>query len=228
MTRHKSFKTRVRTRMDKTGESYTTARRRLVDAAAPETRPTAGDTAPGAVKAQGRSEAVRERTGRDWDEWFALLDTWGAAERTHTEVARWLVQTHEVDGWWAQNVTVAYEQARGLRVPGQRGDGTFSISAGKTVAVPVERLYEAFADAALREKWLPDAGIRVRTATAPKSFRADWAGGPTRIAVGFVAKGEGKAQVGVAHERLADAEAAAEMKTYWRDRLAALKVLLER
>ena len=228
MTRHKSFKTRVRTRMDKTGESYTTARRRLVDAPGPETPATPDDTAPSAVKAQGRSEAVRERTGRDWDEWFALLDTWGAAERTHTEVARWLVQTHEVDGWWAQNVTVAYEQARGLRVPGQRADGSFSITASKTVAVPVERLYEAFADATLRAKWLPGAEIHVRTAAVPKSLRGGWAGGPTRIAVGFVAKGAGKAQVGVAHERLVDAEAAAEMKIYWRDRLAALKVLLER
>ncbi|MEE3921840.1 hypothetical protein V2I01_36860 [Micromonospora sp. BRA006-A] len=63
---------------------------------------------------------LRERTGQDWAGWFDRLDAWGAVDRTHTEIARWLVDTHGMPGWWAQTVTVGYEQARGLRAPGQR------------------------------------------------------------------------------------------------------------
>lgn len=39
-----------------------------------------------------------------------------------------------MDGWWAQGVTVGYEQAIGRRLPGQAADGTFSVSATKTLS----------------------------------------------------------------------------------------------
>ncbi|MEU1688457.1 hypothetical protein [Micromonospora sp. NPDC005707] len=227
MTSQRSFKSRVRARMARTGESYTTARRQLL------TRATAAPApAPTVDAGRGQQDRIsaallRERTGRDWDEWFVRLDAWGAAGRTHTEIARWLVTEHEVPGWWAQTVTVGYEQARGLRAPGQRRGGGFEATGSRTVAVPVTVLYEAFADEAVRRRWLPDVAVRVRTATAPKSFRADWAGGPSRIVAGFTPVSESKARVAVQHEKLTGAEEAGRLKAYWRDRLAALKQLLE-
>ena len=45
--------------------------------------------------------------------------------------------------------------------------------------------------------------------------------------VGFQAKGDGKSTVAVSHERLPDGESAEQMKTYWRERLAVLKAVLE-
>ncbi|MFI6262676.1 DUF4287 domain-containing protein [Micromonospora sp. NPDC051006] len=243
MTSQKSLKTRVRARMEKTGESYTTARRQLLArtrATTPED--TAGvpaaASAPATVQSPPPAAAavqtdriadalLRERTGRGWDEWFDLLDAWHGTDRTHTEIARWLVTEHEVPGWWAQTVTVGYEQSRGLRAPGQRRGGGFTAGGSRTVAVPVHRLFAAFADDALRVRWLPDVEVRVRTATASKTFRADWDGGPTRIVVGFTAVGETRSRVAVQHEKLTGAEQAAELKAYWRDRLATLKHLLE-
>ena len=52
-------------------------------------------------------------------------------------------------------------------------------------------------------------------------------GAATRVNVGFEPKGDARGQVAVAHERLPDAEAAEEMKQHWRERLSALKALLE-
>ncbi|MFF4879818.1 MULTISPECIES: hypothetical protein [unclassified Micromonospora] len=232
MTNQRSFKTRVRARMEKTGESYTTARRHLINRTAAPTVAPAPDVSPSPAPAAAQTERIADdlihaRTGRGWAEWFALLDAAGATERTHTEIARQLVVEHEVPGWWAQSITVGYEQERGLRAPGQQRGGGFSASASRTVAVPVLRLFGAFADETARARWLPDVEVRLRTATAPRSFRADWAGGPTRIVVGFEAVGESKARVSVSHEKLTGAEQAAELKVYWRERLAALKVLLE-
>ena len=110
---------------------------------------------------------------------------------------------------------------------GEHADG-FAITASKTVAVPVERLYEAFVNGSRRKRWLPDGKLRVRTSSKPKSARFDWGDGTTRVNVGFTAKGGGKSAVALEHSRLADEKEAERMKAYWRDRVVALKKLLER
>ena len=217
MTRQKSFKRLVRSRMERTGESYTAARAVLLAAEEPK-------AAEGPALTMS-DEAIRRRTGRGWEEWFDLLDDWGAAERRHKEIAAWL-REHGTDGWDAQSVTVSYERARGMRAVGERTDG-FSITASKTVAVPVDRLYDAFVERSQRRRWLPKDELRERTATKPKSARFDWADGETRVVVGFIAKGDAKSTVALEHERLPDAEEAERMKAFWRERVAALKEVLE-
>ena len=219
MTRQRSFKRLVRARMEKTGESYTAARTSLLDA----NEPKATAEAPLVVS----DEVIRRRTDRGWEEWFDLLDDWGATERAHKETVRWLSDQHDVDGWSAQTITVSYERARGMRAVGQHADG-FAITAQKTVAVPVEQLYDAFVDEARREDWLPEGRLRERTASKPKSARFDWGDGETRVIVGFEARGETKSTVALAHERLADAEEAERMKAFWRERVSTLKEVLER
>jgi hypothetical protein len=83
-------------------------------------------------------DALRDATGRGAAEWFAILDAAGATGWTHAAIARHLVDAHAVPGWWAQGLTVQYEQARGMRVPGQRADGTFAVSASATVDGPLD------------------------------------------------------------------------------------------
>ena len=73
---------------------------------------------------------------------------------------------------------MSYERARGLRVVGQRTDG-FSVTASKTVAVPVEQLYAAVVDPGRRARWLPGGDLRERTHIEPRSARFDWGDGPT-------------------------------------------------
>jgi hypothetical protein len=95
------------------------------------------------------------------------------------------------------------------------------------VAVPVDRLYEAFADPALRERWLPGATVELRTARPAKSIRANWDDGSTRLVIAFTARGEAKSQVALTHERVPDAGTADKLKAFWRERMAALRKLLE-
>jgi len=168
MTRQRSFKRLVRGRMEKTGESYAAARASLLAAE----RPKAGEQPPLATSDQ----AIRDRTGRGWEEWFDLLDEWGATERSHRQIARWVAEQQGVEplAWNVQAVAGSYELARGLRAVGEKPEG-FAITASKTVAVPVERLYDAFVDESLRERWLPGGKLGERTATKPKSARFDWA-----------------------------------------------------
>jgi uncharacterized protein YndB with AHSA1/START domain len=93
--------------------------------------------------------------------------------------------------------------------------------------VPVERLFDAFVDDSLRGRWLPEDGLRERTATKPKSARFDWADGETRVNVNFLKKGDRDSTVAIEHVRLADAGEAERMKAFWRERLTALKSQLE-
>lgn len=221
MTEQRSFKRIVRDRMEKTGESYTAARTRLL--AGP------GDGGPASVPEAVMPVAetrLRERTGRGWEDWFDLLDGWGAGERNHTEIALHLREKRDVEGWWSQAITVAYERARGRRAVGEHADG-FSVTAQKTVNVGVEQLFDVFMDEASRGQWLADGQLSLRTATRPKSARFDWGDGSTRVIVDFEDKGKAKSTVALAHERLRDAVEAERIKAMWRGALSTLKGELE-
>lgn len=190
-----------------------------------ETRKRATPTT--VTPARSSDESVRANTGRGYDKWFTMLDKWGAKKKKHGEIVRWLSERHAVPGWWAQNLTVAYEQGRGMRAPGQRADGTYSISASKTVDVPLETLFKAFHDEKVRRRWLGEFAFDVRTVRSGKSITGTWEDASTRLSVWFEAKGARKSQVALAHEKIGRAKQADELKTFWRDRMNHLKKFLE-
>ncbi|MGN8048989.1 hypothetical protein ACTJKO_04820 [Curtobacterium sp. 22159] len=93
----------------------------------------------GTVRSHTQSMAadrVSAATGKAPDDWYERIDAIDGRSIGHAAIAAWLVQ-QGVDPWWAQGVTIGYEQARGLRIPGQRSDGTFAVSASRQV--PGER-----------------------------------------------------------------------------------------
>ncbi|HVL23277.1 MAG TPA: hypothetical protein VM450_04285 [Thermomicrobiales bacterium] len=171
-------------------------------------------------------EAIQRGTGKTWDEWFTILDAWGAVDRPHPEIARHLVEEHGVDGWWAQGVTVGYERARGRRVVGQRTDGSFDASASKTFPVPVATLVAAWVEEERRERWLPGA-LRLRTSQELRSARFDDLEQGGIAALWFEDKGPGKSSVAVQISNLPTKDAAAERKAVWKARLADLAAYLK-
>lgn len=171
---------------------------------------------------------VRRGTGRERTEWFALLDAWGAAGRRYRETAGWLTAEHGLSDWWAQKLVVEYQQERGVRAPGIRPDGTFSVGVSRIVAAPVDEVRAAFVEPERRRAWLPDVVLRERTTVTGRSARFDWGhDGATRINVAFTATSGRKTQVAVEHVRLPDAATAEREKEAWRGRLATLIALLE-
>jgi len=241
MPRDKDLKRLVRARMRKTGEAYTAARAQIIrkprakavsQAAAPSApRPTpvpAPKSKDYAALAGVKDEALKEKTGCTWERWVHALDRHGAEQMSHRDIAALVSAKYKIDGWWSQTVTVGYERIKGLRARGQRRDGTYETSRSRTFNVPVTTLFAAWAEASVRRRWLNGAGVKVRTATAPKSMRLDWTD-RSIIAVGFTAKGTSKSSVAVAHTKLPDRETADRLKQYWSERLDALgEVLAER
>ena len=88
-------------------------------------------------------------------------------------------------------------------------------------------MFAAFDDPASRERWLPGVELAVRTTTPPRLARYDWEGGPSRLVLGIEALEDGRSRVGLSHERLADNAERDRLKPWWRERLTALKELLE-
>ncbi|SEB36189.1 hypothetical protein SAMN04489806_0143 [Paramicrobacterium humi] len=100
-----------------------------------DSRRTAGD------------DAVRAATGRGRDEWHAILDEAGARAWDHPTIAAYLVAEHGVGDWWAQGVTVGFEQHIGRRLPGQRADGSFEGSVSRGLGVGTADGLDALLDA---------------------------------------------------------------------------------
>jgi uncharacterized protein YndB with AHSA1/START domain len=114
---------------------------------------------------------------------------------------------------------------KGLRARGQRRDGSYEASKSRTFKVPVTMLFDAWADAGVRERWLGGAKVKVRTATAPKSMGLGLSDGAI-VAVGFMPKGKTKSSVAVQHTKLPDRATADRLKRYWAERLDALADVL--
>jgi hypothetical protein len=235
MPRNKDLKRLVRARMKKTGEAYTAARAHITRKAPAKTTARTRVSSPKASAASsidyaelaGISDAViKEKTGCTWDRWVFALDHYGAAEMSHRDIAALVKTKYKVPDWWTQTVTVGYERIKGLRAKGQRRDGSYEANKSRTYDVPVKTLFEAWADAGTRKRWLKEADVKVRTATAPKTMRLGWSDG-TIIAVGFTPKGKSKSSVALAHTKLRDSAAAKRLKEFWSERLGALGEVLD-
>lgn len=214
MPKQKDFKRIIRSRMEKTGESYTAARLQLVKKSKPDYAGLAG-----------MSDApLQKRTGRRWAEWVKVLDDVRAFEKPHREIAQY-VSSLGTPEWWSQAVTVGYERIRGLRDKGQRRGGGYEASKSRTFAVPLKKLYAAFASARTRRRWLP-AKVGVRSATVDKRMRLAWDDN-TSVEIMFMRKADRKSSVAVTHQKLPDKAAATKMKAFWGERFDALAELLQ-
>jgi hypothetical protein len=220
MTRNKDRKRIIRVRMKKTGESYTAARAHVIakNTTPAEPRPRAVDHA---ALAGMTDEAISAKTGRTWRGWTKVLDADEAASMQHREIAALVRRKYSVGDWWAQAVTVGYERIKGLRARGQRRSGAYEAGKSRTFNVPVQVLFDAWKNDAVRRRWLDGVNASVRTATTPKGLRLQWPDGGI-IAVWFTGKGPGKSTVALAHTKLPDKAAAERAKKYWTDRLNAL------
>ena len=221
MPKNKDLKRLVRRRMQKTQESYTAARARLLEKES-KSKPPPEDHA----RLAGMSDAaVEKKTGCTWAGWVRALDRVGAADMSHKDIAKHVGDKYPVTGWWAQTVTVGYERIRGLREIGQRRGGTYDANKSKTFPVPIAKLYRAFSEKRVRVRWLPDVDLKIRTSSREKSMRITWGDG-TSVDAHFTAKGPSKSQVAIQHRKLPSQAMLQSMKDYWGERLGALSELL--
>jgi uncharacterized protein YndB with AHSA1/START domain len=169
--------------------------------------------------------AVKAKTGRTWAQWCTLLDKERAGEMSHKELAVLLETKFSVGEWWCQMVTVGYERARGKRAVNQTTRG-FSASVSRTIAASAAKAHKAWTDAATRAQWLAGQRFTVRASTAGKSLRITWPD-ETNVDVTITARGKDKCVLAVQHDKLKSAAAVRGAKSFWSERLDALRDTLE-
>jgi uncharacterized protein YndB with AHSA1/START domain len=167
-------------------------------------------------------QAVEAKTGKDWKQWFSIIDKAGGQKMSHQEIVKLLTSKHNVGPWWCQMVTATYEQQTGLRGNHEKPNG-FEISVSRTLNAPVSLLYSSFANEDTRREWLDEDGLVMRTSARNKSMRLTWKDEKSILAINFYPKDKDKSQVVVQHSKLPNSAAAARMKTYWGKALDRLK-----
>lgn len=217
MTTQENFKKRIRTRMAKTGERYSAARRVLI---AQAEGPDAWVSQP-----EASEEAVRENTGHGWNEWVALIDAGPGRDAGHTAIATWVRDEHDVGSWWAQGVTVGYERITGIRLPGEMPDGTFTISRTRVLDLDASDFRAALLDDALRADLIPNLATTLRSKATAKSLRFDVEQrGETVGIVAFALDAvKERIRLTVTHEKLATPDDGELWKAHWAAWLAALQ-----
>ena len=178
------------------------------------------------------ADAIAAATGISWPDWAAWLDAHDAPSLEHAEIAS-LAHGRMTAGdrsdvanaaWWAQGVAVAYEQQIGRRLPGERQDGTFYVSASRTVPVDPATAMDA---------WVAQVGDRAvlaertpagppRTSSTPR--RAYWRigftdGSSLQLAVEQAPTGS---RLTATHEGLASPEEREAARVVWKATLAGL------
>lgn len=168
-------------------------------------------------------DGVDDATGRTWDEWRSVLDGWRAGSMTHQQIARRLQDEEAVAHWWAQTLTVAYEQHIGRRVPGQASDGTFQTSTSRTVAGDLDDVFARWLQVVADLDRRTDAEIARAPATSANETYRYWRVGfadGSRVELGAAQPRPGKVRVGLGHERLPDAGDVDRWRSFWRSLLA--------
>lgn len=168
-------------------------------------------------------EAVAAKTGKNWAQWFAILDREGAAGLEHKAIAKLLHEKHKVPSWWCQMVTVGYEQARGKRKVHERPDG-WEAGVSRTMPVAAGPIFQAWVDEKTRKKWLPGK-FEITTKNKNKSIRIKW-NERERVDVMIYAKGASRTQMTIAHRRLAQEKMVEKTKECWKAAVGRLETIL--
>jgi hypothetical protein len=160
--------------------------------------------------------SVLAATGESREYWRAALTEAGAADWTHSAIAAWLVDERAVDPWWAQNITVDFEQHSGRRRPGQRADGRFEVSVSRRLPTDQEEalaLVVASVSAALD---LPHASVN----SGGRYFSARWKlWDGTAVTASVSPSSGGKTTVALSHVGLPSEDALPTAKEFLRGAL---------
>lgn len=166
------------------------------------------------------TESIEKSTGKLWNVWVHELDAAGARELSHAELAKLVneqLEGMESSGWWAQGITVAYEQHIGKRIPGQLANGLFELAVSKSVAHSRDVFFPAVVQwFEGRQELNTNEPLKPRSTQTPKrsNWRCDFADG-SKFAATVEESGE-KSKLVLSHTAVPTKEEADAWKAYWK------------
>ncbi|GAA1484267.1 hypothetical protein [Brachybacterium fresconis] len=172
-------------------------------------------------RAHPRAAAIETATGASLQSWVERIDGADGRVLDHAAIARLLPERWDITEWWAQGVTVAYEQIIGRRVVGQSSAGDFAASASRTVVGDMDRVRDAW-DAFLTPRRREELGLQEPSLTATDTWRywrAAVADG-SRLSVSITVKdhrdGSARSTVGIEHKGIGTTAGRDAWKDTWK------------
>ena len=172
-----------------------------------------------------KDDAVKGATGKEWRQWFSILDKAGAKRMRHIDIARFVYEKylgktskHAPDvaksgGWWSQMVTVEYERARGMRDVNQTPQG-FMVAVHKTVEMSVAKLEKEW-DRISRSRAVASKKLE-RLPSKTKRNMLFYKTAVGRLVVSFDERSRGKSRIMVESLKLPSKRAVEENRAFWK------------
>lgn len=165
------------------------------------------------------TDKITVATGRSLPDWFAFLTAHQACHLSHQQIAALLKTQPGVSDWWAQQLTVKFEQHLGKRLPGQDCNGQFKLSVNKTLSGGLDEALTLWLAAVagiqsfnqVQFKALP----RVSQTEKWRYWRCELADG-SRLALHIQQKTTDKVALSLQHEQLTTAEALEHWRSFWK------------
>lgn len=169
-------------------------------------------------------KALETGSGIDWNTWLEFLEPHKKLD--HTEMAKVVlaeilrVGRSKSPEWWAQGVTIAFEQSIGRRKAGERSDGKFAVTVSATIDADMdkardwwERIVESSNDI---QQMLVDKSVRKSETDKWRYWRADCRDG-SKLSVNFQTKPAGdKTTMSINHDALPGESDLENMRTFWK------------
>ncbi|KAA9394891.1 hypothetical protein FCK90_05005 [Kocuria coralli] len=179
-----------------------------------------------------RAAAIEKATGLAWSEWARILDDAGGDDLPHNVLADAAYKAMPASvpntGWWAQSVAVAYEQWIGRRIKGQAHDGTFQVSATRTLPGTMREVFDRWCEAAGDLGELDGLAVTDGPRTSGTGKRLHWGVTFADGSRGSVdvspkeSKDDPKVLVAASHVNLASPDDLERWRAIWKDRLKEL------
>lgn len=174
--------------------------------------------------------AIEKTTNRGWDGWLDFFTSIHADTLDHPAIAKHvynqLINIEDINaGWWAQSITVAYEQHIGRRVPGQSGEGDFQVSTSRTLDGSIDDVMIRWVNLTegmhgFNSQAIIDTPRRTET-DKWRHWRINLSD-DTLITASVQQKSDDKSILTVTHTKLRSGDAAETWRGYWKEFLQQL------
>jgi hypothetical protein len=166
---------------------------------------------------------IENSTGKTWIDWLKFFDSIGAKNLLHKDIAlkvsEHLAGSISSPGWWAQNVTVAYEQHIGRRMPGQSSDGSYEVSVTKTLDGTLDEAFGWWLDKVYGSNELAGVSFsnepKISKTDKWRHWRVSLADG-SKIVVSTMQKAPVKALLSVTSQKLSSSDEVEKLRSYWK------------
>lgn len=100
------------------------------------------------------SVSLLKHTGKNWEQWIALLDKAGGRELDRPRLMAFLKKAKAATPWWQQWIAAGYEIHTGKRMPGRDLKGNYSVLTTRTFHLPPAKVWKKLVSPEGIRAWL--------------------------------------------------------------------------